>query len=834
MTEFYICEICGGTDYENDGIIICTKCCLTKEHLWCTRALPEEDKPWVCEECRESKEEVVQGPESLSPQPQNKVVLGELTTAGPSRNRYPSKKYVKPSKVILITEEEVKKLNSGAENVRTSKTTIISRPRKMLHRYLNVPVKGNPRIPSSFTKNGRDGGRNAYLNFSPSATRTSEVAGPNNVVKLKKPLVTSLTPVECRRQFTKDVGIEALNTNVEQTMIRSQTPLTLVGRSQQSQQVVRVNDLQSGEQETKNGEEETKKASGTPLTSVQKQNQLIEGCNSRASLEDMATLVQKLRFYESYFPANRASWTGRCRILDHAEGGKFQDGLMAQLSSRVRKAYGLSLELPVELQAHPAARIHRKAYELSLKMAAEHEVKLLPRSDIWTLLFHDDSPDLRDIALYIFPTADVESSEDNYAKLLECMEAEDLAIRTDVDGFELLIFSSKHLHADIQDVICYWSRKQFFWGVFKQPKAVVQVALPVPDYGGLDHDHDHSNITDHEDVEMEIDMEGGREIGLPDIVVKKNHDDHSSFHQEEVAMEVDMEGGNDLGPPEIVVRENYSSLTGVKSDDGQTADKTPSKVTTGTTTSPCNESGKKTPDDVKEAAFPAEFGNLSSKKCKLEPAGEFGNISSKKCKLEPAEPAANQMDVQGLIKVKVERQDPEGSMSVLWTPPPADWVKLNVAVSSSSNGTTYAGIIRDSAAKWLVGYNLNMGLGRNESKSMSLEAEFQALDEGLKLAWEGGFRKVVVELESSAAVEFLKKDGYPHPDSNIGLISRCKERMRSKWECKLQVSRQEENLSAQLLAQHFMCKPSGLNILKDPPDDLNLFLKIDHMNTLST
>ncbi|CAN1151835.1 Putative ribonuclease H protein At1g65750 [Linum perenne] len=825
-------------------ITICSKCCVTMEHPYCmrtTQTFLEENIPWVCEEC----EEVIPDPTSLCTQ--NKVALGGLTTSGPSRSRYPFQKHVKPGKVKPISAEEVKKLSSGVE-LRTSKTTFTSN-RVVAHKSSSVPVKENPRIDSGFAKTGRDGGRNINSTLSPSATRVPVKANPRipsgfakngrggeryltfgpsttrrSEVKMKKPSVTSSTPVLHQHQLIKDVGIKPLTTNAEDAMKPSQTSSTLVELNQQSHKEVMAEALHDGQQ--------TEKASGTPLASAQNQNHMVKGKGSssdscaslgtkKLDVEAIASFVQKLRFYEPYFPAKSASWTGRCKILGHAiaKRGEVHEGPMVQLSHRLREAYSLSLECPMELQAHPASSIHRKAYELSLKMPVKLEVQLLPRSDIWTNLFHNDSPDLRDLALYIFPAVDVKSSEENYAKLLQCMEAEDLVIRTELDGFELLIFSSKHLHMDMQDIICYWSRKQFFWGIFRRVKPAVQAALPVPDNGGLDHDH--SNIGYHKDVAMEVDT-GGREVGPLDVVVQKNHDDdHSSFHdQEEVAMEVDMEGGKDLRPPEIVVRKDYSSKTVLQFDDGETADRTPSKHTTSTTASPSitmhSGSGKKTFDGAKEAAFPAGLGEHTSKKCKLEPT-----------ELPIPEKSANRLDVPSLINVKVEPHNLEVSNSVLWTPPPADWVKLNVAVSTSSDGTTTAaGIIRNRAAKWLIGYNINLG----RTGIRSFQAEFQALLEGLKLAREGGFKKLVLEMESSAALESLTKNTPPH-DPNFDLISRCKEQMRWKWECRLQVVSKEGNSSAHLLAQPFLCKPSGLSVLKDPPNDMNFFLQMDGMNT---
>ncbi|CAN1312206.1 hypothetical protein LINPERPRIM_LOCUS28573 [Linum perenne] len=599
-------------------ITICSKCCVTMEHPYCmrtTQTFLEENIPWVCEEC----EEVIPDPTSLCTQ--NKVALGGLTTSGPSRSRYPFQKHVKPGKVKPISAEEVKKLSSGVE-LRTSKTTFTSN-RVVAHKSSSVPVKENPRIDSGFAKTGRDGGRNINSTLSPSATRVPVKANPRipsgfakngrggeryltfgpsttrrSEVKMKKPSVTSSTPVLHQHQLIKDVGIKPLTTNAEDAMKPSQTSSTLVELNQQSHKEVMAEALHDGQQ--------TEKASGTPLASAQNQNHMVKGKGSssdscaslgtkKLDVEAIASFVQKLRFYEPYFPAKSASWTGRCKILGHAiaKRGEVHEGPMVQLSHRLREAYSLSLECPMELQAHPASSIHRKAYELSLKMPVKLEVQLLPRSDIWTNLFHNDSPDLRDLALYIFPAVDVKSSEENYAKLLQCMEAEDLVIRTELDGFELLIFSSKHLHMDMQGA----------WPALQSSS---------PGFASMNLSRFHVLLCAQ--ISFVTGAGNSSSGGFFDELNLQ-----FSFHdQEEVAMEVDMEGGKDLRPPEIVVRKDYSSKTVLQFDDGETADRTPSKHTTSTTASPSitmhSGSGKKTFDGAKEAAFPAGLGEHT--KCK--------------------------------------------------------------------------------------------------------------------------------------------------------------------------------------------------------------------------
>lgn len=60
--------------------------------------------------------------------------------------------------------------------------------------------------------------------------------------------------------------------------------------------------------------------------------------------------------------------------------------------------------------AKPPCLVHGRAYELSRKIPPILQVKLLSRSDIWDDLFHDKCPVLGDIALYFFPSGNIERS----------------------------------------------------------------------------------------------------------------------------------------------------------------------------------------------------------------------------------------------------------------------------------------------------------------------------------------------------------------------------------------------------------------------------------------
>ncbi|KAL5844623.1 hypothetical protein ACOSQ3_010676 [Xanthoceras sorbifolium] len=91
---------------------------------------------------------------------------------------------------------------------------------------------------------------------------------------------------------------------------------------------------------------------------------------------------------------------------------------------------------------------------------------------------------------------------------------------------------------------------------------------------------------------------------------------------------------------------------------------------------------------------------------------------------------------------------------ISWQPPMESWVKVNVdgsrdgKVESISTGE----IIKSDNKNWVLGFTLNKWTGS------VIEAELWSTFKGLRLAWEAGFRKVVIECDSKRAIDLLRKE----------------------------------------------------------------------------
>ncbi|XP_041997872.1 uncharacterized protein LOC121747816 isoform X1 [Salvia splendens] len=182
-------------------------------------------------------------------------------------------------------------------------------------------------------------------------------------------------------------------------------------------------------------------------------------------------------------PALEASWKGSFRILD--------DNAQKEINHLVR--------------AYPPLQVYKKIFDISKKMPQVLHFELVPSKPILNNLFNDYIPDRSDIGLYFFPGAG-ESSEEGNIFLADQIISTNYALRKQIADVELLVFSSKLLHANCQS----WQGKHFLWGVFRRlkPNATTcsedRVLEPtVQPSDGVNHDQGH--VHDGGEVDMEID-----------------------------------------------------------------------------------------------------------------------------------------------------------------------------------------------------------------------------------------------------------------------------------------------------------------------------------------
>ncbi|XP_018489190.1 uncharacterized protein LOC108859779 isoform X2 [Raphanus sativus] len=158
-------------------------------------------------------------------------------------------------------------------------------------------------------------------------------------------------------------------------------------------------------------------------------------------------------------------------------------------------------EFDCEFCAKPASYLSRKALRLSKEMPTLLEVELLPTGNILNDVFRR-SPRLSDVEFYLFSDEkDTERSKREHAHLFEAMSTRNAMIKANINGTELLIFSSKLLDKTSQ----FFLRKQYktenyLWGFFLHDKTS---QAPVP---GTSYQTD-IYLSDGDVVDMDIDTD---------------------------------------------------------------------------------------------------------------------------------------------------------------------------------------------------------------------------------------------------------------------------------------------------------------------------------------
>nr|XP_004299304.2 PREDICTED: uncharacterized protein LOC101313607 isoform X1 [Fragaria vesca subsp. vesca] len=190
--------------------------------------------------------------------------------------------------------------------------------------------------------------------------------------------------------------------------------------------------------------------------------------------------------YHSYLPGPQVTWKGGFTILD---ADQFIDGF----------------------QAYPPLRALHRTYQVSRKMPPVLQANLLPRLELWLDLFQDECLcDPKDVALYFFPDDNSARSRESQDWLFEAMDTQNSVLRVcfggveAMDVVELLIFTSKHLHLDSSETENF-KLGDFLWGIFR------------------DKDDRQADMEDTGSCTVdEVDMVGGKMVGMADVVVSKD------------------------------------------------------------------------------------------------------------------------------------------------------------------------------------------------------------------------------------------------------------------------------------------------------------------------
>ncbi|KAG7573124.1 Ribonuclease H domain [Arabidopsis suecica] len=159
---------------------------------------------------------------------------------------------------------------------------------------------------------------------------------------------------------------------------------------------------------------------------------------------------------------------------------------------------------------------------------------------------------------------------------------------------------------------------------------------------------------------------------------------------------------------------------------------------------------------------------------------------------------------------------------IRWLAPNEGWVKITTDGASRGNPGLAAagGAIRNADGEWLGGFAINIG-----SCSAPL-AELWGAYYGLLIAWDKGFRRVELDLDSELVVGFLKSEmSNAHPLAF--LVRLCHGFFTRDWLVRINHVYREANRLADGLANYAFTLPLDLHLFETCLEAVHLILLED-------
>uniref|UniRef100_A0A199UBV5 Uncharacterized protein n=1 Tax=Manihot esculenta TaxID=3983 RepID=A0A199UBV5_MANES len=184
--------------------------------------------------------------------------------------------------------------------------------------------------------------------------------------------------------------------------------------------------------------------------------------------------------------------------------------------------------------------------------------------------------------------------------------------------------------------------------------------------------------------------------------------------------------------------------------------------------------------------------------------------------------------VAGVGHSRSKQSNNSRAIAVKWNLPPVNWIKLNTdgAWDSTTGIDKAGGVIRNSEGAWLAGYNRLVGV------SSIYNAELWAIFDGLTLAWNMNFRRLVVDCDNARLVKLLKIVNEVAVTSS--LLARIKELLNRDWIVKFQHVFREANLVADSVAKMSNPNHRGVRLLDNCPPVLRPILEVDRLGKVRT
>ncbi|CAN1188712.1 Putative ribonuclease H protein At1g65750 [Linum perenne] len=177
----------------------------------------------------------------------------------------------------------------------------------------------------------------------------------------------------------------------------------------------------------------------------------------------------------------------------------------------------------------------------------------------------------------------------------------------------------------------------------------------------------------------------------------------------------------------------------------------------------------------------------------------------------------------------LQRPPDLGQRALIWTQwDPGDGagggVILNTdgSVDPRSGRATAGGLIQDHFSRCLTAFTLNLGC------CYITRAELRGISAELNLAWEAGYRRVLVQGDSRATISLITTDEV-HTHQHAGEVLLIRRLMQRDWDVSFSHVYREANKSADFLASLGYERELGLHRIDTADCSLGYFLRLDCM-----